>query len=168
MLLRWNNVVTLSRRNNDVIITWCVRWDRTTLPLRPRLYYIKHTVHWLYCSGCWYHLGSAYLHIISGEIETVFDILAFLKWPPFWGHSKRFYQKWYLRLSIPAQSQEYFQHFELLIDALAKALMEDIYSKVWSILWSRDVIDDDQFIIVKSSGDIATQTKTPGENIILP
>ena len=42
---------------------WCVRWDRTTLPLRPRLHYIKHTVHWLYCSGCWFHLGSAYWHI---------------------------------------------------------------------------------------------------------
>ena len=35
-----------------------------TLPLRPRLHYIKHTVHWLYCSGCWFHLGSAYLHIV--------------------------------------------------------------------------------------------------------
>ena len=54
--------MTLFRRNNDVIAL-CVRWDRTTLPLRPRLHYIKHTVHWLYCSGCWFHLGSAYLHI---------------------------------------------------------------------------------------------------------
>ena len=115
MSLHRNNVVTLSRRNNDVIIDlihkyhnaqvphptmhhfviemctcvhfsvakWCivgnlsnalwdlwdgsialcVRWDRTTLPLRPRLHYIKHTVHWLHCSGCWFHLGSAYLHI---------------------------------------------------------------------------------------------------------
>ena len=117
MSLHRNNVVTLSRRNNDVIIDlihkyhnaqvphptmhhfvtemctcvhffvakWCivghlsnalwdlwdgsialsVRWDRTTLPLRPRLHYIKHTVHWLHCSGCWFHLGSAYLHIIN-------------------------------------------------------------------------------------------------------
>ena len=56
--------MTLFRRNNDVIIALCVRWDRTTLPLRPRLHYIKHTVHWLYCSGCWFHIGSAYLHII--------------------------------------------------------------------------------------------------------
>ena len=116
MSLHRNNVVTLSRRNNDVIIDlihkyhnaqvphptmhhfvtemctcvhfsvakWCivghlsnalcdlwdgsialcVRWDRTTLPLRPRLHYIKHTVHWLHCSGCWFHLSSAYLHII--------------------------------------------------------------------------------------------------------
>ena len=56
---------SLSRRNNDVIIALCVRWDRTTLPLRPRLHYIKYTVHWLYCSGCWFHLGSAYLHIIT-------------------------------------------------------------------------------------------------------
>ena len=55
--------MALFRRNNDVIIALCVRWDRTTLPLRPRLHYIKHTVHWLYCSGCWFHLGSAYLHI---------------------------------------------------------------------------------------------------------
>ena len=55
--------MTLFRRNNDVVIALCVRWDRTTLPLRPRLHYIKHTVHWLYCSGCWFHLGSAYLHI---------------------------------------------------------------------------------------------------------
>ena len=53
----------VNQRNNDVIIALCVRWDRTTLPLRPRLHYIKHTVHWLYCSGCWFHLGSAYLHI---------------------------------------------------------------------------------------------------------
>ena len=36
--------MTLFRRNNDVIIALCVRWDRTTLPLRPRLHYIKHTV----------------------------------------------------------------------------------------------------------------------------
>ena len=55
--------MTLFRRNNDVIIALCVRWDRTTLPLRPRLHYIKHSVHWLYCSCCWFHLGSAYLHI---------------------------------------------------------------------------------------------------------
>ena len=55
--------MTLFRRNNDVVIALCVRLDRTTLPLRPRLHYIKHTVHWLYCSGCWFHLGSAYLHI---------------------------------------------------------------------------------------------------------
>ena len=56
---------TLFQRNNDVIIALCVRWDRTTLPLRPRLHYIKHTAHWMYCSGCWFHLGSAYLHILQ-------------------------------------------------------------------------------------------------------
>ena len=36
---------------------------RTTLPLRPRLHYIKHTADWLYCSGSGFHLGRAYLHI---------------------------------------------------------------------------------------------------------
>ena len=70
--------MTLFRRNNDVIIALCVRWDRTTLPLRPRLHYIKHSVHWLYCSGCWFHLGSAYLHIHIGTVfkrsQLSFDI----------------------------------------------------------------------------------------------
>ena len=41
--------------NNDVTAVLYVRWDRTILPLRPRLHYIKYTVHWLYCSGCWFH-----------------------------------------------------------------------------------------------------------------
>ena len=137
MSLHRNNVVTLSRRYNDVIIDlihkshnaqvphptmhhfvtemctcvhfsvakWCivghlsnalwdlwdgsialcVRWDQTTLPLRPRLHYSKHTVHWLHCSGCWFHLGSAYLHIISLQpgttvyqlIVSSIDILTF-------------------------------------------------------------------------------------------
>ena len=60
--------MTLFRRNNDVVIALCVRWDRTTLPLRPRLHYMKHTVHWLYRSGCWFHLGSAYLHIFMCNV----------------------------------------------------------------------------------------------------
>ena len=64
--------MTLFRRNNDVIAL-CVRWDRTTLPLRPRLHYIKHTVHWLYCSGCWFHLGSAYLHIIKHTVHWLYS-----------------------------------------------------------------------------------------------
>ena len=70
--------MTLFRRNNDVVIALCVRWDRTTLPLRPRLHYIKHTVHWLYCSGCWFHLGSAYLHI-NGTNNCWFPLAR--KWP---------------------------------------------------------------------------------------
>ena len=125
MSLHRNNVVTLSRRNNDVIIDlihkshnahvphptmhhfvtemcpcvhfsvakWCivghlfnalwdlwdgsialcVRWDRTTLPLKPRLHYIKHTVHWLHGSGCWFHLESADLHIICFHHPIAWD-----------------------------------------------------------------------------------------------
>ena len=41
-----------------------ISWKFAVLPLRLRLHYIKHTIDWLYCSGCWFHLGSAYLHII--------------------------------------------------------------------------------------------------------
>ena len=47
MSLRRNNVVTLSWRNNDDIIALCVGWDGTTLPLRPRLHYIKHIIYTL-------------------------------------------------------------------------------------------------------------------------
>ena len=57
--------------NNDFIIALRVRWDKTTWPLRPRLHYIKHTVDWLYCSGCWFHLGSAYLHIILSTSNKI-------------------------------------------------------------------------------------------------
>ena len=65
--------------NNDFIIALRVRWDKTTWPLRPRLHYIKHTVDWLYCSGCWFHLGSAYLHIINS-----------LHWDPVSDQNRRF------------------------------------------------------------------------------
>ena len=30
---------------------------------------------------------------IRGQIEAVFNILKFSKWPPFWGHKKLFYRK---------------------------------------------------------------------------
>ena len=37
---------------------------------------IKHTVHWLYCSGCWFHLSSAYLHITttSTSMLNIFNL----------------------------------------------------------------------------------------------
>ena len=60
-----------------------VRWDRTTLPLRPRLHYIKHTADWLYCSGCWFHLGSAYLHISSKHFAFN-TIILFMKKQLIW------------------------------------------------------------------------------------
>ena len=46
------------------------------------------------------------------KLSSVFNILTFLKWPPFWGRDKLFYRKWYRKL------------FEFLIDALAELLME--------------------------------------------
>ena len=62
-----NNVIYVETMLNFImtLLLRCVsgRWDRTTLPLRPRLHYIKHTVDWLYCSGCRFHLSSAYSHI---------------------------------------------------------------------------------------------------------
>ena len=75
MSLRRNDVVTLSRRNGGVIIALCVGCNRTTLPIEPRLHYIIHTVHWFYCGGCWFHLDSAYLHIIDTRfLVSLIDI----------------------------------------------------------------------------------------------
>ena len=68
--------MTLFRRNNDVVIALCVRWDRTTLPLRPRLHNISNTLYTgCDCSGCWFHLGSAYLHIISNNRRALRSVL---------------------------------------------------------------------------------------------
>ena len=58
------------RHNNDVIIALCVRWARTTSPLRPCLHiYQTHCA--LVVSGCWFHIDSAYLHIITVSAKMI-------------------------------------------------------------------------------------------------
>ena len=47
----------------------------------------------------WHNLGR-YFHI-WGQIEAVFNISKFSKWPPFWARDKLFYQKLYRKENIP-------------------------------------------------------------------
>ena len=47
----------------------------------------------------WHNLGC-FFHI-WGDIEAVFNISKFSKWPPFWARDKLFYRKWYWKLNIP-------------------------------------------------------------------
>ena len=46
------------------------------------------------------HSLGRYFHI-WGQIEAVFNISKFLKWPPFWARDKLFYRKLYRKLNIP-------------------------------------------------------------------
>ena len=57
---------------------------------------------------------------IWGQIEAVFNISKYSKWPPFWARDKPFYRKLYRKLN----SHAHFRHFELLIDALTQILTE--------------------------------------------
>ena len=47
----------------------------------------------------WHNLGR-YFHI-WGQIEAVFNISKFYKWPPFWARDKLFYRKLYRKDNIP-------------------------------------------------------------------
>ena len=47
----------------------------------------------------WHNLGRSY-HM-GGQIEAVFNISIFSKWPPFWARDKLFYRKLYRKLNTP-------------------------------------------------------------------
>ena len=68
----------------------------------------------------WHNLGQSF-HI-WGQIEAVFNISKFSKWPLFWARDKLFTGRWIDQ----KDSHEHFRHFELLIDALAQ-ILTDIY-----------------------------------------
>ena len=63
-----NNVIYVKTMLN-LIMTLLLRCVSAGIDLPYHLghaYIISNTLHvdWLYCSGCWFHLGSAYLHIV--------------------------------------------------------------------------------------------------------
>ena len=68
-----------------------------------------------------HNLGRSF-HI-WGQIEAVFSISKYSKWPPFSARDKLFYRKLY-RKKYQKESHEHFRHFELLIDTLAQILTE--------------------------------------------
>ena len=73
----------------------------------------------------WLNLGRSY-HM-GGQIEAVFNISNFSKWPPFWACDKLFYRKFYTGSWIHQNdSHEHFWHYEYLIDAVAQ-ILTDIY-----------------------------------------
>ena len=67
----------------------------------------------------WHNLGWSF-HI-WGQIEAVFNISKFSKWPPFSARDKLFFTGSWI---YQKDSHEHFRHFELLIDAVALILTE--------------------------------------------
>ena len=62
---------------------------------------------------------------IWGQIEAVFNISKFSKWPPYWARDKLFFTESYTGSWIyHKDSHEHFRHFELLIDAVVQILTE--------------------------------------------
>ena len=61
---------------------------------------------------------------IWGQIEAVFNISKFSKWPPFWARDKLFTGSYTGSWIYQKNRHEHFRHFELLIDALAQILPE--------------------------------------------
>ena len=70
----------------------------------------------------WYNLGQSF-HM-WGQIEAVFNISKFSKWPPFWARDKLFYRKWLRKLN--KWSETYFRH----ICSLAVNFMQ-----LWFFVW---------------------------------
>ena len=70
----------------------------------------------------WHNLGRSF-HI-WGQIEAVFNISKFSKWPLLWARDQLFYRKLYRKLNKQKDSHEHFRYFELLIDSLAQILTE--------------------------------------------
>ena len=95
-----------------------------------------------------HHKKNFFLHIlgwsyhIGGQIEAVFNISKFSKWPPFLAR-QTFFTGSYTRSWIDQNdSHEHFRHFELLIDAVTQILTEIYEFQIWPILWPGDVIND--------------------------
>ena len=73
----------------------------------------------------WHNLGRS--SHSWGQIEAVFNISKFSKWPAFWGRDKLFFTGSNTGSCIYEQdSHEHFRYFELLIDAVAEILIGDI------------------------------------------
>ena len=70
----------------------------------------------------WHNLGPSF-HI-WGQIEAVFNISKFSKWPPFWARQTFFTRSYTGSWIYQTDSHEYFRHFELLIDAVSQILTE--------------------------------------------
>ena len=75
---------------------------------------------------------------ICVQIEAVFNISKFSKWPPFWARDKFFTGCYTGSWIYQKDSHEHFRHFERLIDVVAQILTEIYQFKnltYFVILW---------------------------------
>ena len=79
---------------------------------------------------------------IWDQMEAVFNISKFSKWPPFWARQTFFTVSYTGSWIFQKDSHEHFRHFELFIDAVIQILMRYINVKIWLLLWPGDVIND--------------------------
>ena len=68
----------------------------------------------------WHKLGRSLY--IWGQIEAVFNISKFSKWPPSWAWDKLFTESYTRRRIYQKYRHDHFRHFELLIDAVIRIL----------------------------------------------
>ena len=103
----------------------------------------------------WHNLGRPF-HI-WGQIEAVFNISKFSKWPLFWARYKLFYRKLYRKLNIPEKIAMSISDILSFWSKLQlKYWRRYINLKIWPTLWPGDVIDD-----VMSAWNITCTTRHP-------
>ena len=84
----------------------------------------------LWCHRWRHHHKKLFLHNlvrsfhIWGQIEAVFNISKFSKWPPFWARQTFFTGSYTGSWIYQKDSHEHLRHFELLIDAVIQILTE--------------------------------------------
>ena len=79
---------------------------------------------------------------IWGQIEAVFNISKFSKWPPFWARQTFFTGSYTGSWIYQKDSHEHFRHFKLLIDAVTQILTEIYQFQNLTYLWPGDVINE--------------------------
>ena len=125
------HIIVVIRKFNDDIFARCLVIMKKMLlfhlyrNIEGRLW--GHPVTSSMTSSSWkyfflHNLGRSY-HI-WGQIEAVLNISKFSKWPLFWARDKLFTGSYTGSWIDQKDSHEHFQHFELLIDALAQILTE--------------------------------------------
>ena len=82
----------------------------------------------------WHNLGRSF-HI-WGQIEAVFDISKFSKWPPFWARDKLFYRKLYRKFNIPERYPFAFPRFGAFDRSSSSNIDRDISN------WKFDLLCD--------------------------
>ena len=95
-----------------------------------------------------HHKKTFFLHNLRrsyhiwGQVEAVFNISKFSKWPPFLARQTFFTGSHTGGWIYQNDSHEHFRHFKLLIDAVTQILTEICQFQICPVLWPGDVIND--------------------------